>query len=193
MPWICDMHSVGVLVSRTTPTGSREYLVFTRVGVPSGVAPVAGHVFDSHDGPRQAAQAELTEETSLTAAPEQLNLVAMGWRPNRCGAPLPDQAAGEGGHFWWIYQVTEVTGELNLAPDEARDARWAPVAELQTLADRAAAYAAGDLSEEQWQQQPGLEPVWCYWLQDLGLISLTGTEQARIARIAATPPVPTPG
>ncbi|PRX92007.1 NUDIX hydrolase [Allonocardiopsis opalescens] len=190
-PWRCDQHSVGILITRPGDDGP-EYVVITRDGDgPSGVAPVAGHVFDEFDGPEEALTFEVSEEVGQTVS--DYRLVAEGWRPNRCGPSqyLPDGHSGEAGHYWWIYEATVFEGyPLRPQKGETRDARWVTAATLQTLAERTAAYTRSDVSEDEWQRNPGLEPVWCHWLTHLGTITLPKADLKRIAQRAAAVPVP---
>src|SRR5690606_35085318 len=106
------------------------------------------------------------------------------WIPTWCRRRLPDGAA-EHGHRWTVYEVS-AAGEL--APDsrETRGAAWYSPAEVEALAERTAAYAAGSLPEEQWVAHPGLEPVWCLLLEHMGYLSdvLTPLDLAAIASLA---------
>ena len=61
--------------------------------------------------------------------------------------------------------------------------------EVQVLAERTAAYAAGLVSEQDWLANPGLEPVWCDWMAQLGWVRLPEFALDRIRAVAATPPV----
>lgn len=174
---ICDNASVGVLIER-----AGRWLVFDRATPPVGIAPVAGHVFDEHDGYADAAHAEVSEEIGLTV--ESLELLTGGWLPNRCR-----RAAGSRGygHQWQVFQA-QVSGELDPSTREVSNVRWLDCGELQQAADRAAAYAAGNVSEPQWRAQPGLEPVWAWWLTEIGLVHLDKVELERLADVAAADP-----
>ncbi|MFJ9871001.1 hypothetical protein [Streptomyces sp. NPDC101165] len=63
----------------------------------------------------------------------------------------------------------------------------APVAghvdQLQEHALRTASYADGHLSREEFEREPGLEPVWCRFLHDLELITLSSVALDRIDAI----------
>ncbi|WP_328919779.1 NUDIX hydrolase [Streptomyces sp. NBC_01550] len=164
---LCDHTSVGILVS--SPSG---LLVFERATPPAGIAPVAGHV-DQHGGPKQAARDEVTEEVGLTVT--HLQLLLDQWRPNHCRRT----PTGPVGHHWWVFQA-EVSGSLCPSPREVRAPRWIHPDELQQHALRTAAYADGHLSQEQFEREPGLEPVWCRFLHDLGLVTLPSVDLDRI-------------
>ncbi|MFF9157628.1 NUDIX hydrolase [Streptomyces sp. NPDC014846] len=163
----CDHTSVGVLIS-----SRRALLVFDRATPPAGVAPVAGHV-SHHGGPYQAARAEVSEEVGLTVT--HLHLLLNQWRPNHCRRT----PTGPVGHRWWIFQA-EVSGSLRPSPREVRDPRWVHPDQLHEHALRTASYADGHLSREQFERNPGLEPVWCRFLHDLELITLSSSALDRI-------------
>lgn len=155
----CDHAAVGVLIS--SPAG---LLVFERARPPAGIAPVAGHL-DQHGGPEQAARAEVAEEVGLTVT--SLRLLTTAWRPNRCRRPVN----GRVGHRWWIFQA-QVSGAIRPSVKEVRAPRWLRPDQLQQHAHRTAAYAAGQLDEEQFTTAPGLEPVWVRFLSELQLVAL---------------------
>lgn len=175
----CDNTSVGVLIS----DGAGRWLVFDRNTPPAGVAPAAGHV-DDHGGWEAAAVAEVREELGLNIT--SLREIAHGWRDNACRR----SAGGRGtGHSWKIY-LAEVTGELAPSQRETRNARWLTTAELQELAGRTAAYAAGGMSAAQFAAAPGIEPVWVRWLADAQVIRVTHADAAATERLAAQPVTP---
>ncbi|MEU5898752.1 NUDIX hydrolase [Streptomyces venezuelae] len=167
---LCDHASVGVLIS--SPSG---LLVFERATPPAGIAPVAGHV-DEHGGPEQAARAEVTEEVGLTVT--HLHPLLNQWRPNHCRrTPI-----GPVGHRWWIFQA-EVSGTLRPSPREVSAPRWLRPTRLRQYAARTAAYANGHLNREEFEQEPGLEPVWCRFLHDLDLVTLATADLDRIEAV----------
>lgn len=173
-PKRCDNASVGVLIF----DGRNRLLVFDRATPPWGVAPPAGHV-DEHGETWQAAQAEVAEEVGLHAF--DLRLAGRGWRDNRCRRrPGP---TGDG-HQWWIYRA-RVVGTLTPSVRETRNARWLTAQELQALTVRTAAYAHGELPEEEWWAAPGIEPVWVHWLSLAGLITATAADLAAIEYTAS--------
>ncbi|WP_416971644.1 NUDIX hydrolase [Streptomyces sp. 4F14] len=156
----CDHAAVGVLIS--SPNG--QFLVFERVRPPTGLAPVAGHL-DQHGTPEQAARDEVREEVGLTVT--HLDLLLEQWQPNPC----PRTPTGPVGHQWQVFQA-QVTGALRPSPREVRAPRWLHPDQLQRCALRTAAYAQGHLSDTEFTQTPGLEPVWCRFLHTLQIISL---------------------
>lgn len=164
LPKRCDNASVGVVI--TDPAG--RFLVFDRATFPAGVAPVAGHVFDEHEGYADAARAEVAEELGLTVAGLETTHVG-GWRSNRCRR-LPGSRGT--GHQWQIFTAT-VTGTLAPSARETSSARWVTAEEIQGLARRTAEYATGLLTTVEFTARPGLEPVWCRWMAALGVIRLS--------------------
>ncbi|GAA3863138.1 hypothetical protein GCM10022243_32050 [Saccharothrix violaceirubra] len=155
----CDHAAVGVLIS--SPDG---LLVFERARPPAGIAPVAGHV-DQHGGPEHAARIEVAEEVGLTVT--SLDLLLTAWRPNHGRRPTSDRV----GHQWWIYRA-QTSGPIRPSAQEVRTPRWLHQDQLQQHAHRTAAYAEGQLSEEQFSAHPGLEPVWVRFLHELHLVTL---------------------
>ncbi|MGW7433259.1 NUDIX domain-containing protein [Streptomyces sp. NPDC054861] len=155
----CDHASVGAVIS--SPAG---LLVFERATPPAGIAPVAGHL-DQHGSPEQAARAEAAEEVGLTVT--HLQLLLEQWRPNRCRRT----PTGPVGHHWWIF-TAHVSGSLRPSAREVRAPRWIHLDQLHQYARRTTAYAEGRLSRQEFEQEPGLEPVWVRFLHDLQLLDL---------------------
>ncbi|WP_255293246.1 NUDIX domain-containing protein [Streptomyces niveus] len=167
---LCDHASVGVLIS--SPSG---LLVFERATPPAGIAPVAGHV-DEHGSPEKAAREEVTGEVGLTVT--HLQLLFNQWRPNRCRRT----PSGPVGHHWWIFKA-EVSGSLCPSPRETRAPRWIRPDQLQQHALRTVAYANRRLNHEEFERDPGLEPVWCRFLHDLELVTLPSADLDRIEAV----------
>lgn len=163
----CDHTSVGVLIP--SPDG---LLVFERATPPAGIAPVAGHL-DRHGGPEAAAHAEVSEEVGLTVI--HLHLLLEQWRPNQCGRT----PTGPVGHQWWIFEA-RVSGPLRPSAREVRTPRWIHPGQLQQYALRTAAYAERHLDGEEFEWEPGLEPVWVRFLHDLQILTLPARALNRI-------------
>ncbi|WP_055477556.1 NUDIX domain-containing protein [Sphaerimonospora mesophila] len=174
----CDNASVGVLVADE----NGRWLMFERATFPPGVAPAAGHVFDDHAGYESAARAEVAEELGLTVTSLEL-LPVGGWRPNRCRRQPGPRGVG---HQWQIYRAS-VAGRLAPSARETRNVRWLTPAELQQLADVTVAYANGHITAREFEDRPGIEPVWVQWLSDYGLIAVTPEDLAAIDQAAANP------
>lgn len=177
MPKTCCKTSVGVLVFNEART---HLLMIKRGTAPAGIAPVAGHALDEHASYEAAAREEVAEEIGLTVTGLR-RLPVGGFHPGRC------RRIGSTGHTWEIYEAT-VTGELNASEREVAAVGWWEVADLQTLAERTAAWASGQITGEEFATDPGLEPVWCHWMSELGLVELPGSVLDSIEAIAATPP-----
>jgi ADP-ribose pyrophosphatase YjhB (NUDIX family) len=174
MPKDCDNASVGVLIVR-----DGRLLMFDRNTEPVGCAPVAGHVFDAHTSYDDAARAEVAEELGLTVETLELTPVG-GWRGNRCRRlPGPNGV----GHQWRVYLAT-VSGDLKPSPRETRNARWLDPAHLQQLARWTVMHARGEISADEFAADPGIEPVWCRFLMDLGFIRLSAADLDRVETVA---------
>ncbi len=166
----CDNASVGVVIEH-----DHKYLMFDRNTPPAGCAPVAGHVFDDHAGYEEAARAEVAEESGLTVD----TLIATdvgGWRNNMCRRTPGPRGIG---HEWKIYHA-KATGNLAPSTRETRNVRWVTAGDMRALADRTIAYAQGDLTDADFAQAPGLEPVWVRWFCELRVITATQEELALI-------------
>lgn len=156
MSKVCDHKSVGMFVWK-----DEKLLLIERAKFPFGFAVPAGHV-DEDLAFEDSARRELKEETGLDAI--ELELIAEGRRENPCRR--------EGGtwHYWKIYRV-DVTGELDRSEEETRNANWYSKEQLQMLGDRTGKYLHKDISEEEWEQNPGLEPVMYDWFKELNVIT----------------------
>lgn len=151
----CDHTSVGILI-----WNRGALLLIQRARPPFGFAPPAGHV-DNDASYEDAARRELKEETGLDAV--ALTLVAEGRKSNPCRRPHGTW------HYWKIYKAT-YNGALRLNIDEATLARWAHKEDLGILAGLTHEFLLGGLSDSEWQQNPGIEPVWYEWFHEMGII-----------------------
>jgi hypothetical protein len=171
----CDNTSVGVLITRD----DGRYLMPVRAARPSGIAPLAGHVFDwdRHGSYPDAARAIIAAGLRLSV--KALELTAEDWRADRCGRPPGSRGAG---HQWQVYTATAY-----LAPDPPRRrARWLDPAEISQLAERTAQYAHGRVTDAQFLARPGIAPAWVTFLAGLGIITVAGPDLAAIDRLAQT-------
>jgi len=135
-------------------------LLIERKKPPFGFAPPAGHV-DDKGSFENAAGEEVEEEVGLTA--RKIELIVEGRKENPCRR--------EGGtwHYWKIYEV-EVSGDIRPSKDETKQAGWFSVDQISSLAQKTEKYLAGEIPEEEWQQSPGLEPVWLEWFKELNIL-----------------------
>jgi len=176
----CDHKSVGVIIINQ----AGRFLLLTRAKPPAGRAPVAGHV-DEHGDFEQAGIVESMEEVGLHV--DHLTHLAQGHLPNICRRP-PSHATHDG-HDWVIYR-TYVRDEFGLAfsEDETRGGRWYGADELQELAERTILWATGEVSDADYNENPGLEPVWVYWMAEVGHIHVNRRDLAAVAKIYSQAP-----
>jgi ADP-ribose pyrophosphatase YjhB (NUDIX family) len=106
-----------------------------------------------------AAVRELREETGLEA--RGLTLLFVELEPKRCRRPGGDW------HRWEVFEA-KVTGELRQNLDETKQVMWCDAGTFAWLAQRTREYRAGQMSEEEWELFPGLEPVWYDFFHYLG-------------------------
>ncbi|WP_253194846.1 NUDIX hydrolase [Streptomyces sp. MP131-18] len=166
IPAVCDHTSVGVLINR-----DGQLLMFERATWPWGVAAPAGHI-DQFGTPQQAAITEARQETGLTI--NRLAPLDVGrWRDNRCRRAPSGPSAG---HRWSVFEALEVSGELSPSRRETRNARWVSRVEIAALVRRTIAYAHGKVSDGQFADRPGCEPVWVRWLHLFGWVYCTDAE-----------------
>lgn len=173
----CCKTSVGVLIFSPD---RRELLMIERNTLPAGIAPVAGHALDEHASYKAAAYAEVAEEIGLQVT-GLTELGAGGFHPGRC------RRQGSTGHTWRLFEAT-VTGQIDASVREVAAVGWWDLAEIQHLAERTADHAAGMLTAKEFSTRPGLEPVWCQHLSELGHVDLPGEDLDAIRSLAATPP-----
>jgi ADP-ribose pyrophosphatase YjhB (NUDIX family) len=135
-------------------------LLIERARPPFGFAAPAGHV-DGDPTYEIAAGREFKEEVGLTTA--NLVLLTEGRKENHCRR--------EDGmwHYWKIYQMT-ATGDVDRSKEETKQANWYTKEQIRALAERTEVYKKGEISEEEWNKNPGLEPIWCEWFQELGIL-----------------------
>jgi ADP-ribose pyrophosphatase YjhB (NUDIX family) len=147
----CNHTSVGIIVIR-----DEQLLLIERQKFPWGYACPAGHVEDGEEFVA-AARRELREETGLIAT--SLHVFFAGEVENPCRRP------GGAWHYWRLYEAVEFSGELIHNKDEVKKIGWYPLASVRELAERTEEYRAGRIPEEEWQQRPGIEPVWYDFLK----------------------------
>ena len=160
-PKLCDNLSVGVVI--TSRDG--EILLLERAKFPVGIAAPAGHI-DDHGSPEQTAIDEVHEEVGLVISRDHLYATSIHERrvEKMC------RRVGGDHHIWWVYEADQFSGELIPSADETKGARWYSLAEVQKLADRTRSYLAGEISDADWQNKPGLEDLWLEFLLELGYV-----------------------
>ena len=171
---VCDNTSVGIIAR----DDSGRILLIERKKIPFGWAPPAGHCDGASYG--ITAFKEFEEEVGLRIIGAPKSLVLKNPRKYfKC------RRGGEY-HDW---QIFEVSWEGSLVPSvvETNGARWYTTEEMKVLADKTAKYLyrmklaekAEEPSwtkgiqksiEKEWQASHGLEPVWCEFFHELGII-----------------------
>jgi len=150
----CDHKSVGILVWR-----NGNLLLIERKKLPFGFAPPAGHL-DADVSFEEAAKRELQEEVGLKA--ENIKLIIEGRRNNPC------RRNGDW-HYWKIYEA-EAEGEPQMNEDEVKQIKFVDKELLVKLAEKTKQYLRQEISDDEWEKSPGLEPVWYDWLKSLKII-----------------------
>ena len=155
----CDNKSVGVLI--TNQKG--EVALLKRAYFPVGIAPPAGHV-DAFPSPVVAGVTEVKEEVGLTIPEDKLWITAINGRrvDNAC------RRTGGDHHVWWVFETSEFEGEITPDPDETQGAGWYTQAQIRALSERTNSFQKGEVSQAEWEANPGLEPVWVDFLAELG-------------------------
>lgn len=151
----CDNKSVGMLIRR-----GDEILLIERKKFPFGFAMPAGHV-DDKGSFEDAAREEVEEEVGFKAT--ALKQLKEGKKNNLCRRP------GGSWHYWKVYEV-EVEGNLSPSEEETKQVGWYSKEEIERLAERTEEYLAGNISEVEWEANPGLEIVGYEWFKELGII-----------------------
>lgn len=137
-----------------------KILLIERARIPLGFSIPAGHV-DDNESYEEAARRELEEEVGLHAT--ELRLVTEGRKNVACRRPGGDW------HYWKMYRVT-ATGEIKRSLEETKKAGWYSHTRIKELAVRTEEFLKGNITTEQWEQTPGLEPVMYEWFKELGLV-----------------------
>lgn len=152
----CDNTSVGMIVKQED-----KILLIERKKFPWGFAIPAGHVDDDKNF-ETAAIRELKEEVGLDA--QKLELIVEGRKENQCRRPGGDW------HYWKIYQVDTQEGELSRSLDETKQANFYSIDDIKKLAEKTELYKRAEISDEDWEKNPGLEPVMCEHFKEIGII-----------------------
>lgn len=152
---LCDHTSVGIFVWK-----NEKLLLIERAIVPFGFAVPAGHV-DGDPTFEEAATRELKEEVGLGT--RKLTLLAEGRKENHCS-----RVDGIW-HYWKLYKA-DTEGEIKRSLDETKKAGWYSKEEMQALARKTPTYKNGKITEDEWNQSPGLEPVMYEWFSTLKII-----------------------
>ncbi len=155
MSKICDHKSVGMLVWQ-----NEKLLLIERKKPPFGLAPPAGHV-DSDSSYKEAAKRELKEEVGLDM--QDIMLLIEGRKENFC------RRKNGNWHYWKIYKI-EAMGEIKRSEEETKQVNFYTKEEINVMVNKTKKYLQGEISEDNWEKSPGLEPVWYEWLKELKII-----------------------
>lgn len=155
MDKVCDHKSVGMLIRQ-----DNKILLIERNKPPYGFAPPAGHL--DGDTFEHGAIRETEEEVGLKT--KRVRLLIEGRKENKCR-----RINGPNWHYWKVFEI-ETEGYINRSKDETKQANWYTIEQIKQLADKTEKYLSGLLTEKEWQQSPGLEPVWCEWFKKLGIL-----------------------
>lgn len=155
MPKICDHTSVGMLIYKDD-----KILLIERAKFPVGFAMPAGHV-DSDLTYEESAKRELKEEVGLET--KELKLIAEGRKENKCRR---DDGSW---HYWKIYKIV-TTGDIDRSKDETKQAGWYTIGQIKELGGKTEKYNSKEIKEEEWEKNPGLEPVMYEWFKELKII-----------------------
>lgn len=150
-------------------------LLIERNTAPYGYAPPAGHAFE-HGHPIDigytsafinSAVEEVREETGLSVNPHRLNLVLDRHANNRCRRRVETDKTP--GHLWRVFETNQFDGELLTEPTrETAALRWVGPQGLEALAAITIALTKAEITPQEFDRHPGLEPVWLWWLSVLG-------------------------
>lgn len=155
MTKVCDHTSVGMFVWK-----NEKLLLIERAKFPFGFAIPAGHV-DGDSSYEESARRELREEVGLEAG--DLKLLVEGRKENPCRR--------EGGtwHYWKMYEVI-TSGDIERSEDETKQVGWYTKEQIRILGDKTQKYIDKEVSEEEWEAIPGLEPIMYEWFKELKIV-----------------------
>lgn len=183
---LCDHIVVGNIIKGTGRPGcgpKGQCLISKRRKRPKGWSPVTGHK-DDHGTVLSALAAETREETGLVIMDYRL-IIENVWRPSAC--PRISQRLSPG-HTWTIWE-TECYGDPTEAPDENLDLTWVSAEHLALLAKATYAYACGYLTHGEWDEDPGMEPIWVRPYVLAGVFEMAETQLRKIDQLCLTIPV----
>lgn len=151
----CDHNFVGMFIWT-----NQKLLLIERVRAPFGFTLPGGHV-DGELTFEDAARRELKEKIGFDVV--NLEKVIEGRKDTECSR--------EGGtwHYWKIYKVI-TGGKLEPNKDEVKKVVWCSIDELKSLAEKTARYGKKVISDREWLENPGLQPVILEWFHELKII-----------------------
>lgn len=155
MTKVCDHTSVGMFVWK-----DEKLLLIERAKFPFGFAIPAGHV-DGDSNYEESARRELREEVGLEAG--DLRLLVEGRKENPC------RRDGGTWHYWKMYEVI-TTGDIKRSEDETKQVGWYTKEQIKEFGGKTEKYQNKEITESDWEQNPGLEPIMYEWFKELKLL-----------------------
>ena len=152
---VCDHNNVGIFIWT-----NQKLLLVIRTGSQFGYTLPSGHV-DGELTFEDAARRELKAETGFSII--NIEKVGEGKKENKC-----DRKDGSS-HFWKLFKVI-TGGKLIPNENEVKKTAWFSISELKELAEKTLKYNKKEITESEWEQNPGLEPVILEWFQELKII-----------------------
>jgi 8-oxo-dGTP pyrophosphatase MutT (NUDIX family) len=154
----CDHKSVGMLA-----WNGDKLLILQRKKFPYGYAAPAGHL--DGDSYPVACIKEFREETGLkvVGAPRPVVLPGGSYRVTRCRRE--DGAY----HYWQLFEVAW-EGELKKNPDEVLGIGWLDIESIKILGEKTERFLRGEIQDDDWFVDPGLEPIWHEFFKELKII-----------------------
>lgn len=169
-PKLCDNKNVGVIIRN-----NGLFALIKRRNFPIAYAFVAGHL--DGDTPEISAKKEAREEVGITVS--SLKELFKETLPNPCRRDNGFE------HEWTVFEAIEWTGEL-IASSDAKEAFWANREQLEALAEKTryfekklgipltkenlSRFITTVTQDPDWQENPGLEPVWAYMLKKINIV-----------------------
>jgi len=166
----CDNKSVGVVIR-----DGDLIAIIKRINYPISFAFVAGHL----DG-------ETAENQAKNEAREEANIIILALKELLHKTyKNPCKRDGGHGHEWTVFEATKWEGVLRASSD-AKEAFWVKPDDLEKLVNHTLTFlkergvvledsnvdvATKLLAEDaEWLKNPGIEPVWCLMLTEIGIV-----------------------
>ena len=68
-----------------------------------------------------------------------------------------------------MYEVI-TTGDIKRSEDETKQVGWYTKEQIKILGDKTKKYINKEISEEDWEQNSGLEPIMYEWFKELKIV-----------------------
>ena len=149
----CNNTSVGVVLKKDDCI-----FLIKRKNFPYGFACPSGHL-EKGETYEQGAIREIKEETSFDIC--NLRLLHSQTKNLSC------KRGGEF-HNWRVF-IADYSGEADMQISEVSDGNFYNGEFVRRLIGKTEAYLRKEISEEDWQRDPGMEVVWYDFFKDLNL------------------------